>query len=571
MSIYSALSVGVTALNASQKALEVVGNNIANASTPNYSRQEVVLSPGAAIGSTFKIGTGVRVTQILRRFDAAVESRLRHAISDNASASIQSQTLDRVEGLYAETSDVDLSTSLSEFFNSFNDLANNPQDDGVRTVVIEQTKALVNQITRMRESMDGLRLELNSSVQVTVDEINRLSGEVASLNEQVVLAEQGRLNSAPSLRDERDAKLRELAEVLDIRTVEQESGAVNVIVGNQVLVDGRYCRQLECSSIEDRNIGISEIRFADNDELLSLTGGALQGYVVSRDDWIGQQIDALDRLTSAMIFEVNCLHAEGTGTTLPSSVRSDRYVLDSAAVLNTDEAGLPNTPVNGSFLLHVTNSTSGLTETLTVDVDLDGVGGDDSLQTIVAQINALATTEVPPLNVQASIDTTGHLVIQGTSPEIRVSFSDDSSKLLACVGVNCLFTGYDSVTIGISSAVEDDPRLLAAGLSAASGDNANALRLAELADLEIDDLGGSTIQAYHTQSSTRLAVNTAAAESASTSAETFLSTMSDERESISGVNLDEEAINLVKYQKMYTASAKFMSLMSDLMDKLMEI
>lgn len=571
MGIYSALSIGNTALNASQKALEIVGNNIANATTPNYSRQEVILVPGPAVGTTLKVGTGVRVGNILRRFDAAVESRLRQAIADNQSQAIQEQTLARVEGLYAETTDFDLSTSLSDFFNSFNDLANNPQDQGVRTVVIERTRALVTQITRMRQGMDGLRAELNSTVQVTVDDINRLSGEIAGLNQQVILAEQGKIDSAPSMRDERDAKLRELAALVNIRVVEQSSGAVNVIIGNQILVDGRYSRELACTTVEDRNIGVSEVRFEDNNELVALTGGALQGYTTSRDNWIGQQIDSLDTLTRSLIFEVNRLHVEGTGTTLPHSVRSDRYVLDTTATLNSAAAGLPNTPVNGSFLLHVTNSTSGLTETLTVNVDLDGVGADDSLQDVVDKINTLAGLEAPPLNVQASIDTTGHLVIAGTSAEIQVSFSDDSSMLLASVGMNSLFTGYDSVTIGLSEAVSDDPRLLAAGLSSASGDNANALRLANLVDVEVADLGGSTIQDYHTQAATRLAVNTAGASSASTSAETFMSAMSDERESISGVNLDEEAINLVRYQKMYTAAAKFMSIMVDLMDKLMEI
>ena len=571
MGIYSALSIGNTALNAAQKALEVVGNNIANATTPNYSRQDVILVPGPAVGTVDKIGTGVRVGNIIRRFDAAVESRLRHSIADAQSQAIQKQTLDRIEGLYAETTDVDLSTSLSEFFNSFNDLANNPQDEGVRTVVVERTRALVTQITRMRQGMDGLRLELNSSVQVTVDDINRLSGEIASLNEQVVLAEQGKIDSAPSMRDERDAKLRELSELIDIRVVEQNSGAVNVIIGNQVLVDGRYSRQLACNTIESRNIGVSEVRFVDNDELVSLTGGALHGYVTSRDNWIGQQIDSLDTLARSLIFEVNCLHVEGTGTVLPQSVRSDRYVLDTTADLDSAGAGLPNTPVNGSFMLHVTNSISGLTETLIVGVDLDGVGADDSLQDVVDKINTLAASEVPPLNVQASIDTTGHLVIAGTSAEIQVSFSDDSSKLLASLGINSLFTGFDSVTIGLSQVVAGDPRLLAAGLTTASGDNANALRLANLVDTKVSGLGGSTIQDYHTQAATRLAVNTAGAASSSQSANTFLSAMNDERESISGVNLDEEAVNLVRYQKMYSAAARFMSIMIDLMDKLLEI
>jgi len=571
MGVYSALNIGSTALLASQKALEVVGNNIANAATPNYSRQDVVLIPGPSLGTELKIGTGVKIDAIMRRFDQAVESRLRCAIGDATSQQIQQQVLDRVESLYNETSDADLSSALAAFFNGFNDLANDPTNDGVRTIVIERARGLVNQVTRLRDGMDGLRQELDGMAQTTVGEINRLAGEIADLNIQVITAERGDLGSAPGQRDERDARLRELAELINIRTVEQESGAVNVIVGNQILVDGRLGRELTYRTVDDRGLGVSEIRFSDNDELVSPTSGALQGYLDGRDAWVGQQVDSLDQMVQSLIVEVNALHAEGTGKEMPQTLRSDQFVLDATAALDSADAGLHNTPVNGSFLLHVTNSVSGLTETLIIDVDLDGVGADDSLQDIATKINTLAALEVPPLAVAASVDSTGHLTIAGTSAEMRVSFSDDSSRLLAVLGMNGLFTGYDSLTIGLSDDLVANPSLLAAGLSGTVGDNANSLRLASLADEPIDALNGRNLLDYHNQAVTRMAVNTAAARSASNAADAFMATMNDEREAISGVNLDEEAVNLIRYQKMYSAAARFISVMADLMDMMLEI
>ena len=571
MGIYSALNIGNTALLASQKALEVVGNNIANAATPSYSRQDTLLIPGASLGTDLKIGTGVEIDSIMRRFDAAVESRLRCAIGDATSQQIQQQVLDRVESLYNETTDADLSTALASFFNGFDDLANDPTNDGVRTIVIERARTLVNQITRLRNGMDGLRGELNDTVQTTVDEINRLAGEIADLNIQVIVAERGQVGSAPGQRDERDARLRELSELINIRVVEQNSGGANVIIGNQILVDGRFARELTYETVSDRGLGVSEIRFVDNDELVSPTSGALQGYLTGRDDWVGQQIDSLDQMAQSLILEVNALHAEGTGKEMPQTLRSDQFVLDATAALGSTDAGLHNTPVNGSFLLHVTNSISGLTETLTIDVDLDGVGPDDSLQDVATRINTLAALEVPPLPVAASVDSTGHLIVAGTSAEMRISFSDDSSRLLAVLGMNCLFTGYDSLTIGLSDDLVDNPSLLAAGLSGTTGDNANALRLAALADEPIGAINGRTLLDYHNQAVTRMAVSTAAAHSACTAAEGFMATMNDEREAISGVNLDEEAVNLIRYQKMYSAAARFMSVMAGLMDTMLEI
>ncbi|MBN2582947.1 MAG: flagellar hook-associated protein FlgK [Planctomycetes bacterium] len=564
MGIYSAFSIGRTALVANQAALEVVGNNIANASTPNYSRQVPVMVPGPSLTTGMHLGTGVRLEAVTRVYDTAVESRLRDAISNAESTDIQEQMLDRIESLYNETTDTDLSSALTNFFNSFSELANDPQDLGVRTIVVENCRQLAEQIQSMRDGLDTLRQEANYSVNVTTQEINRLAEEIADLNVQVLSAEEGQVGSAPNLRDQRDSKIRELAELIEVRVVELDNGQANIIVGNQVLVDGRYARELTTKIIEDRNLGVYEVRFSDNDELVSLTGGALQGYIASRDSWAGEQVDTLDQLAQALIFETNLLHAEGIGLLEQRTVRSNNFVMDSSAVLNSDDAGLYNTPQHGSFLIHVTNTVSGMTETSVVTVDLDGLGGDDTLDSVAAKLDALD-------NVDAYVDATGHLVIEGSTSEISLSFTEDSSQLLACMGVNSLFSGYDSVTIGLCSSVLEDPRLLAAGLTSDAGDNANALRLAALADTPLASLGNTSLLQYHNQAVTRLAVNTAAARSSNEAVQSFLSTMNDEREAISGVSLDEEAVSLIRYQKAYTAAARYMSTLTELLDEIMDI
>jgi flagellar hook-associated protein 1 FlgK len=564
MGIYSAFSIGRTALVANQSALEVIGNNIANASTPNYSRQVPIMVPGPSLTTGLRLGTGVRLEAVRRVYDSAVESRLRDAISNGQSKQIQQQMLDRIEALYSETTDTDLSTALTTFFNSFSELANDPQNLGVRTIVVENCRQLANLIKSMRDGLDILRKEADYSVRVASQEINRLSREIADLNVQVLSAEGGQVGSAPNLRDQRDAKIRELSELVAIRVVELDNGQSNIIVGNQVLVDGRYYRELTTKIVEDRNLGVHQVRFADNDELVSLTGGALQGHIVSRDAWAGAQVDSLDRLARALVFETNLLHAEGIGVIDQRTVRSDNFVLDASSVLNSAEAGLFNKPQHGSFLIHVTNAVSGMTETSVVTVDLDGLGVDDSLETVAAKLNALS-------NVTSYVDATGHLVIEGSTSEIRLSFTEDSSHLLACMGINSLFSGYDSVTIAMSDAVLADPRLLAAGLSSQAGDNGNALRLAGLADTALVSLGNTSLLDYHNQAATRLAVNTAAARSSNTAVQAFLATMNDEREGISGVSLDEEAVSLIRYQKAYSAAARYMSTLTKLLDEIMDL
>jgi flagellar hook-associated protein 1 len=563
MGIYSALNIGQTALAASQTALSVVGNNIANANTPNYSRQDIHLVPVPGVRSGMSVGKGVQVSQILRRYDAAVESRLRSALSDATSRLVQQQTLDRLEGLYNELTDNDLSTALTGLFNSFSDLATNPQDLAVRTIVMEKAQATADMIVRLRQGMDSIRTELNGGIKATVEEINRLSAEIGRLNIQITESEQGKQGTAPGLRDERDAKLRDLSQLIDIRVVPQANGTINVVVGNQTLVDSQYVRKIGLESIEDHGLGVWRVRFDDNRESVAILGGLLQGQVVSRDELITTQVRYLDEVARALIFEVNRLHSEGIGISQPQRIRSNLSILDRTAPLTSPDAGLAWTPQHGSFLIHTTNTVSGLTETTVISVNLDGTM-DDSLESLAARIDSVE-------NIRAYIDASGYLVIEGATVEYRVSFTEDSSEILAALGVNGIFTGHDSNTIGVSSELMRNPWRLAAGLTDRPGDSDNALRMAQLADAPLKSLGGALLLDYHKQGTTRLAVNTAAARSARTASEAFVATMIDQRESISGVNLDEEAVNLIRYQKAFAAAAKFMSAMSELLDQIMAI
>ncbi|NIA22374.1 MAG: hypothetical protein GWP05_10520, partial [Anaerolineaceae bacterium] len=460
--------------------------------------------------------------------------------------------------------DSDISTALTGLFNSFSELANDPQDLGLRTTVVGSGRRLADLIRSVRAGLDDLRQQSDRSVQLAVREVNRLARGIADSNAQVVSAERGQVGSAAGLRDAREGMVRQLSELVRIRTNEQSNGQLNVVVGNQSLVDGRRSRDLTTRLVGDRNLQIHEVRFADNDELLSLTGGALQGQALSRDQLLGEQIDSLDRTAQALILETNLLHAEGIGLLPPGTLRSEGFVTDAAAALNSAEAGLSSLPQHGSFLIHVTNSASGLTETTAVNVDLDGLGSDDSLSSLAAKLDAIA-------NIDARVDATGHLVIEGAGGEVQISFTEDTSRLLAGLGVNSFFSGHDSATIGLADAVAADPGRVAAGLTDRPGDNANALRLAALGEASLESLGNSSLLQHHQMSVTRLAVSTAAARSANTATQSFLATMQDEREAVSGVNLDEEAVNLIRYQKAYVAAARFMSVMNDMLDELMDI
>ena len=161
MSINGALQIGQSAILASQTAIQVAGNNLANASTPGYHRQVARLSPSRPeyIGRAGFVGTGVQMQRIVRTVDTALQGRTRAAISDQNAAEIDQRFLNAIESIRNELSDQDLSSRLSAFFNSFSELANSPNDEAVRTVVIQQASGLANAMRELRNEHANVRLE----------------------------------------------------------------------------------------------------------------------------------------------------------------------------------------------------------------------------------------------------------------------------------------------------------------------------------------------------------------------------------------------------------------------------
>jgi flagellar hook-associated protein 1 FlgK len=166
MSLNGALQIGASAIAASQAAIQVAGNNMANAATPGYHRQVATLVPARPeqIGPGQFIGQGVQIQQISRAVDTALQARLRDAISEEQAALVDQQFLTAIETLQNELTDNDLSTLLSEFFNAFSELANTPQADAVRSVVIEQAGTLTNRIQGLHRDYGVVREEIDRSL-----------------------------------------------------------------------------------------------------------------------------------------------------------------------------------------------------------------------------------------------------------------------------------------------------------------------------------------------------------------------------------------------------------------------
>ena len=564
MSINGALQIGQSAILASQAAIQVACNNIANASTPAYHRQIARLSPSRPefIGRAGFIGTGVQLSRIVRSVDSALQSRTRSAISDQNAAEIDSRFLNAIESVRNELTSQDLSSRLSAFFNSFSELSNSPNDEAVRTVVIQQGSGLATAIRELRTEHTNVRTEIDRALGATVRTVDGLLEQVAEVNRQIVEAEQGTNGGANALRDRRDELVAEVAQYLPINTIEQPNGALDIHVGSTPIVLAGDSRGVVLRTEASASGTTVSLRVKADGTTLNPDAGQVGALFRQRSDTVDPAINDLDTLASQLAFQVNRIHSQGQGTRGFSSVTALNRVDDPTANLSADAAGVPFEMRNGSFELHVTNSSTGIRTTVLIAVD--------PATTTLDELAATITAAMPAGTGSASVTPDGALKIDAAGG-YQLSFSNDTSSVLAALGVNGFFGGSDGSDIAINQQIIDDPRLLASGRDHIAGSNAVALDIAALEDLSVDSLGGRSLRGYWQSCTTDLAVRTQASNTKAESTRLVRESLDAQSQAASGVSLDEESINMLSYQRQFQAAARYIATIDETLQTLLSI
>lgn len=568
MSLSGSFQIGQSALSAYQAALAITGQNIANIGNPEYARQTGNLTSVSGGGNYgyVKPGGGVSMSSMSRYIDESLEARLRDSYGTRAGAEVVYNTLYQTEALYNELTEQDISTQLSEFFAQFSTLETGPQETSGRNLTIASADELVASIKRLRNGVIDQAEGLNDATAAAAERAAELSERIAQLNREVVQQESDGRTIAGSLRDQRDTALRELGELMDIQVREQDSGSVNVYVGSEPLVEFDRSRGPIVETELRDGLEVATLRFSDTNGTVVLQGGKLHGLLETRDQYLQDQVDRLDTLAAGLIYEVNRVHSTGVGTSAYENLLSEYAVNDPDAALNTAAAGLPFPLENGTFIVHMRDAATGQEITRQIEVDLDGLGDND---TTLADL-ATALGGVPGLN--ASVTTDNRLQLD-TDDGQQVWFSEDSSGALAALGVASFFTGQDASDIAVCDHIREDPRLIATSLSGELSDGGNAGRIANLAVQTSTSslLGNRSIQDYHESIISDLAVETSSAMTTYEAADSVYQSLTAQRESISGVNLDEEAINLSKYETAYQGAARYLGVVESLTAEIMNL
>ncbi len=564
MSLNGTLSTAGRSLEVFSAGVQVTGENIANSGTPGYIREEISLEAGGSYSSgNVLFGTGVLAQGVQQQIDLYLEGRLYSAATDAAAAGARQEIYHQLEIEIRELGDSDLSTSLSDFQSALANLADEPESDSLRSLVVQQGQELASGIRDLRTRVDQLQQSQKARIESLVEEANGLINEIERLNPRIAGLEAASnfSSEAGGERSQRYAAMRRLAEIVPVRFRENPSGTVDIYSGSDFLLLTGSKQNLEITQTNDNGTITSSIVVSITKADVSRSGGELRGLVEGRDEILGGFIEQLDQFATGLISEFNRLHASGEGSEAFTTLTSFNEVTDPTAALNT--VGLPTTPEHGEFEIKIRNELTGLVETTTVPIDLDGIGTDTSLNDLQAALDAIP-------NLSATITPRGRLQIDAGSG-YEFSFANDTSGVLAGLGINTFFTGTDSSSIGVNSSIVQNPELLGTGQGGGPADGRNASVLAEFLDDPVATLDGRSLTGFYEYVVTEVAQNSASENTISTGLATYRDSLQSQRDQFSGVSLDEEALKLIEYQHSYQAAARIITTIDELMQVMLNL
>lgn len=611
----SGLSIGKTALQAHQRALEVTSQNLANANTEGYARKTVSLASRAPLnlpdvqGAVYsaQIGMGVEVSRIESIRDLLLNAKIRDLTSDFKESDKTQETLDEVEALFV--GEIDLAESFDDFFSALHDLAGAPDSLTVRSVVRARAVELTDRIQAAAVSIEEVRADISDEIRNLPARINTMSAELAKLNEQVAAMESNGMQGN-DFEDKRQLLLEDLAEIADVTTVGAGS-TLTIILGGQVVVQGTQSFEVQTINRSVDQFPVMAVGTSP-DDVLAPRSGLLKAYTELQDGTLQRMRGDLNELAVSLSESFNTIHRTGFG--LDGTTGTDFFTLGSAPAGETRLFSV----LGDTFVPEPTVALDGLTTTTqpeNFETNPIGVGAFvlngrsisydgavDSLVTLADRINASGA------DVTATITPENRLMLSAQrQSDYVISNVADSGNLLARLGIlpsgsaypppttpaTAVFSGTASLRppddvarrIAVSKDILNDLNKIAAAkgddlteppdgvgdVSRGPGDGANALLLAGLQDAETMSGSTGTFNEFIVGMLGTLGVEAGAAKRTSEGLEAQIRQLEDRRQEIQGVSIDEELINMIKYQRGFEAASRIINVMDEVLQTLLAL
>ncbi|MGM0444043.1 MAG: flagellar hook-associated protein FlgK [Fibrobacterota bacterium] len=560
MGLFSTLSLGNRALQASQLGLDVTGQNIANANVEGYSRKRLTQTAAYRYDGTYgQVGFGVNVENIARMRNEHIDTQIRGQLEEMGRFQAVDSTLETLEGIMKEPSDNGIQHYMEKFFDSWENLSNNPKDQAARTMLSTQAETLTSVFHNFDSELSKLRDGNNNQIAAEVNDVNKVLRELDKLNKEITSVELAGQNANDS-RDRRDQILKDLSELIDYDIREDSSGAVTLTSGGNILISPTTVNQLEvfensASKEGDRDFHQYKIRISSSKREMKVNGGKIKGLIDTRDTLIPKYQDKLDNLAVALTEKVNEQHNKGynlNGYTSfdffnPTATGAADIAVADTIKSNVDNIAAARGGSVESAAQNVIPATALNTSTGWVELTKDGVSDDASnivKGSITVKVNQSGTDKV---------------LEEGT--DYAIDYRDGT--------IQWLNAGYD----GNEKVVDFD---YMSGNFPGPGNNENAIAMSELRDAVTMTADGNRVDNmsfsdYYGATIGELGIDRDEAASNSKTREVLIEEYRGRQDSVAGVSLDEEMANLIKYQHTYQASARIITTTRDMLDILMRM
>jgi len=568
--IFGSLHIGSSGTKSSQAKINITGHNVANANTDGYSRQrvdsETFINKGYANGS---LGQGVETGNAKRAYDTILAENLRKETSQLAYYQSTEEDLKKVEIYFNELEmGSGLGDPLKEYFNAWKDLANTTPDSSAeanskRYVLLSKAEVLTRKLNEGHKVMDDMAQESEREINEYVKQINMIAGDISEVNKSITGLESAS-REASDLRDKRDILLNELSEIVGINTKENDEGQLSVFIGSNILVDGNMTSKIFVKS-DSNDSGRLNVYWGttNNGPEIDITGqisgGSLKGELVMRNDTLKGYQNSLDSLSRELIIETNKIHSTGQGDMLFNYITSDNAATSSTSSLQQDIFGRGVEINKGTFTITLYDQDGNEAGDININIDPTA----DNLKTVAKKISEASVNSI---SIKATITSDHKINLSANGGTF--SFKSDTSNFLTASGFNSFFTGDSAVNIGVSNFIKENPSFIATHDSMLAGDNNKSRAISGLSFNDLDGLGGVSINEFYSYFSGQIGADIQKVIAFRETKEHTVMQYRLKLDEIQGVSMDEEFINLMKFQKAFEANSRFITAVDEIIDRI---
>ena len=622
-SIFNALNIGYTGLNAAQIGINTTSHNISNAEAEGYTRQRVVTSAATPLHlAPGNVGNGTQVMDIQRIFDNFVFDRYTSISADKEYSDYETQILEELSTYFPEIDGVGIKADLAAYYDAWQTFSDNPDNDAIKVNLAAQTETLAQHIIQTQDQVEHLQSQVNEELAVNINQVNDLAKELAALNISIEVAETDGIGyTANDLRDKRNVIERTLSRLIGSDVIQGQitadmqinsnsntrTGSYTLNVNGFNIVDGNSYHPLHISK-EKSPLGFYEVSYERQDGILipmeeNITGGKIGAILAMRggalDTTSGMPTDGVlqnvvtqfDAFAKGFIEATNNLYAASATTKMNSNIvnLNPTSSLDSSALnINTGSFNIIVYDLDGNEVatreinIDVATSMSGpnlnsIEEQIAAQVDdNDDSNANNDIDDFI-QFN-FAPSATGELRLELSIDALSKS--KGYTFAVADNLPTDDygsgTNFAGALGLGRFLDGDDASNIDLNFELRDNPTKISAGYAGTAGDNRVALNMVqqqfESYDFYVgDQTYDTTMYGMFDITATYVGTETNSAITRNETVSTQFNATQMEYYSVSKVSIDEEMTNLIKYQTSYGAAAKVITTIDQMMQTLLGI